>query len=94
MLLGVPAAAPDDRLGLGEALELVGAVRRAARTGRILDVAVGVPDIRLDPSQGGSWPATRRLPAELVRSVLLDPDLQPTLVASRSAVQHSLGHSI
>jgi len=77
ILVGVPDAAPEDRLGLDAALELVKALQQAARTGGPLDVAVGVPDSDLDPAQGGGWPAARRIPAELVRSVLLDPALRP-----------------
>jgi len=66
---------PDDRLELAAALDLVEGLRRACRTGHLLNLAVSVPDAQLDVAQGGTWPAPRRLPAELVRQVLLDPDL-------------------
>lgn len=52
-------------------------MRRAARTGYRLDAAPGIADIDLDAGQGGVWLSHRRLPAELVRLVLLDPNLQP-----------------
>ncbi len=68
---------PAGRLELDEALELVAAVRRACRTGQALNLAAGGPDADLNPTAGADWPAARRVPAELIRTVLLDPDLRP-----------------
>ncbi len=36
-----------------------------------------MPDADLHPEHGSTWPRERRVPAELLRSVLLDPDLRP-----------------
>ena len=76
-LTAMPAAITDGRLSLPDALALVEAVQRAARTGLPLDLAPGVPDDDLDPGQGTTWPAARHIPANLIRAILLDPRLIP-----------------
>jgi hypothetical protein len=50
---------------------------QAARSGELHDFAPGVADTDLDPGRADAWPRERWLPAELLRKILLDPELTP-----------------
>jgi hypothetical protein len=56
---------------------IVATLRNAARRGQLHDFASGVADLDLDPAGGAAWPRERQVPAELLRTILLEPDLRP-----------------
>lgn len=59
------------------AADLAEALREAVRTGQLLDLAPDFADASLEASNGDAWPVNRHVPAVLLRSILLDPDLIP-----------------
>ena len=78
MLILVPAAITDGRLDLAGALSLVDDVRRAARTGLPWHLAGKASKAdTIDPAQASTWSSARRVPAALIRHVVLAPDLKP-----------------
>jgi len=56
---------------------LIETLRDAAGRGELHDFAPGLADMDLDPAKGATWPPEREVAAELLRSILLDPDLRP-----------------
>jgi len=56
---------------------LIETLRDAAGRGELHDFAPGLADMDLDPANGATWPPEREVAAELLRSILLDPDLRP-----------------
>ena len=56
---------------------LIKTLRQAARHGQLHDFAPEIADTELDPAAGATWPREREVPADLLRTVLLEPDLRP-----------------